>query len=47
MVANILIAIGFFFTGLIAGMWLSVKVYQKAIDEWEKEDRRHLIMYEL
>ena len=47
MVANILIAIGFFFTGLIAGMWLSVKAYQKALDEWKKEERKHLIVYEL
>ena len=46
MVANILIATGFFFTGLIAGMILSVEAYQKALEEWKKSGK-HLIVYEL
>lgn len=54
MVANILIAIGFFFTGLISGMWCTVKAYQKALDEWKKSgylcttvSGNHLAVYEL
>ena len=55
MVANILIAIGFFFTGLISGMWCTVKAYQKALDEWKKSGDEYIykvtntcrLMYEL
>ena len=46
MVANILIATGFFFTGLVAGIVMSVKAYQNALKQVKKSGK-HLIVYEL
>ena len=46
MVANILIAIGFFFVGLVSGVCLMANAYKKALNEWKKE-MKHLIVYEL
>ena len=46
MVANILIAIGFFFVGLVSGVCLMTNAYKKALNEWKKE-MKHLIVYEL
>ena len=46
MVANILIAIGFFFVGLTTGICLTANAYRKALNEWKKE-MKHLVVYEL
>lgn len=47
MVANILIAIGFFFSGVLTGICITLNEYKKAFKESKKEDRKHLVVYEL
>ena len=46
MVANILIAIGFFFVGIVAGVCMTIKAYKDALDQYKKSDGKHLIVYE-
>ena len=47
MITNILIAIGFFFSGVLTGICITLNEYKKAFKELKKEDRKHLVVYEL
>ena len=47
MMANILIAIGFFFSGVLTGICITLNEYKKAFEKSKKEDRKHLVVYEL
>lgn len=44
MVANILIAIGFFFAGILVGAVLTASAAKEALEE---ERRKHTIVYEI
>ena len=43
MLANILIATGFFFTGFFIGAFITVGAYQKALNEWKKENEKETL----
>ena len=47
MIANIFIAIGFFFSGVLTGICITLNEYKKAFEKLKTEDRKHLVVYEL